>query len=258
MPKEPKCKVIFCVPFLDKPTAPFIAALEASIPLIEAAGWDHGLVQERGNVYISSARNTMLRKALNGVPDCVVFLDYDLSWEPPDLLTLIQTEGEVVAGTYRFKTDDTVEYMADHLTFNGLPLARPDGCIRAVNIPAGFLKITRPAVNRFMAAYPQLVYGDLCYPYVDLFNHGAMDRVWYGEDYGFCKHWRDIGGEIWLRPDLNITHHSTDKAYPGNFHEWLMSKPGGSKDPARLKALEAMSNPEVVALLEQLKPKDIA
>jgi hypothetical protein len=200
----------------------------------------------------------MLRKALNGVPDCVVFLDYDLSWEPPDLLTLIQTEGEVVAGTYRFKTDDTVEYMADHLTFNGLPIARPDGCIRAVNVPAGFLKITRPAVNRFMAAYPQLVYGDLCYPYVDLFNHGAMDRVWYGEDYGFCKHWRDIGGEIWLRPDLNITHHSTDKAYPGNFHEWLMSKPGGSKDPARLKALEAMSNPEVVALLEQLKPKDIA
>ena len=254
MLKEPPCKVIFCVPFLDKPTAPFIAALEASVPLIEAAGWEHGLVQEKGNVYISCARNTMLRKALNTSPDCVVFLDYDLSWEPQALLDLIQTEGDVVAGTYRFKTDDEIEYMADYVTFEGRPVTRADGCVRMINVPAGFLKVTRPAVNRFMKAYPNLVYGDACYPHVDLFNHGAMDGTWYGEDYGFCKHWRDLGGEIWLRPNMNITHHSPDKAYPGNYHDYLCALPGGSAHPLT-KALKAMEQPEVASFIEQLKTK---
>jgi hypothetical protein len=32
-----------------------------------------------------------------------------------------------------------------------------------------------------------------------------------------------MGGEIWVIPDLDITHHSKASAYPGNFHKFLMS-----------------------------------
>jgi hypothetical protein len=73
-------KVVFCVPSLNGPTAPFIAAMERSIPLVDGAGWDEALVQEIGNPYISAARATMLRKALDAGADVIVFLDYDLSW----------------------------------------------------------------------------------------------------------------------------------------------------------------------------------
>jgi hypothetical protein len=45
--------VVFCVPSLAGPMPQFIAALEASVPLIEAAGWEHKLSQEIGNVYIT-------------------------------------------------------------------------------------------------------------------------------------------------------------------------------------------------------------
>ena len=45
----------------------------------------------------------MLRKALDAKADVIVFIDHDVSWDAKDLLTLIQTEGDVVAGTYRFK-----------------------------------------------------------------------------------------------------------------------------------------------------------
>jgi hypothetical protein len=56
--------------------------VEASVPVLEAAGWEVGFVDERGNPYISAARATMLRKALDAKCDVVVFLDDDLSWEP--------------------------------------------------------------------------------------------------------------------------------------------------------------------------------
>jgi len=56
--------------------------------------------------------------------------------------------------------------------------------------------------------------------------------VWWGEDYAFCRRWEERGGEAWLVPDLDLTHHSADKAYPGNFHTYLRQQPGGDLCPS--------------------------
>jgi glycosyltransferase involved in cell wall biosynthesis len=221
-------KVVFCIPTLTKPYQVCLDSLKASIPLIKAAGWDEGMVMEVGCPYISAARATLLRKALDANADVVVFIDHDLSWEPQDLLTLIEARGEVTAGTYRFKRDKE-EYMGEILPdVHGRPRVREDGCVLMNTIPAGFLKITKGGVSRFMMMYPELLYVDkesLC---VDIFNHGVHKGVWYGEDYAFCRRWNESGGQIWGVPNINVTHHTTEKAYPGNFHEYLLACPGGS------------------------------
>lgn len=231
-------KVIFCTPTISKPTAPFLSSLKKSIPLIHKAGWEEGSVYEVGCPYISHARAKMLRKALDAKADVIVFIDHDLSWEPEDLLTLIETQGDVVAGTYRFKKDEE-EYMGVLISNdNGTPIIRNDGCVLAHSVPAGFLKVTVDAVEKFMTAYPDLCYGKKHSPEVDLFNHGAHKGVWYGEDYAFSRNWRDLGGEIWLIPNLNINHHDysrdeksliVEKTYKGNFHQYLLRQPGGSE-----------------------------
>lgn len=227
--------IVFCCPTIARPTNAFLAALEASLPRIEAAGHTHAAVYEVGCPYISAARATMLRKALDAKADAIVFLDHDLGWRPEDLLKLVQTPGEVVAGTYRFKKQDE-EYMGAVISNDrGTPLVREDGCIAADRVPAGFLKITPDCVERFMTAYPGLVYGKRWNPHVDLFNHGASDGVWYGEDYAFSRRWIACGGEIWIVPDLMLTHYG-DGPYPGNFHRFLMRQPGGSLDPRRMAA----------------------
>ena len=241
---EHRKKVVFCTPFLSRPTPPFIASMEASLPLIEAAGWEHGMAQELGNIYISVARSFLLAKALRAEPDVIVFMDYDLSWDARDLLTLIDTDGEVVAGTYRYKKDEE-EYMGEWFTdANGVPITRPDGCIAGSKVPAGFLKITPKTVERFMEAYPDLIYGKPWAYHVDLFHHGAHKRIWYSEDYAFSRNWRDLGGNIWIVPNLNLTHHNHgdgDRAYPGNLHEYLLRQPGGSKSdvpaPTQLRSV---------------------
>lgn len=215
-------KVVFCTPTITKPHPAYLAALEASVPLVVAAGWQESATWMVGCAYISAARSIMLRRALDAKADVIVFLDHDMSWEPPDMVRLLETPGDVVCGTYRFKHDKE-EYMGRPYTGpNNRPMVRDDGCVQMYAIPAGFLKITRKAVNTFMRAYPSLVYGDECSPSVDLFNHGAFDGMWWGEDYAFAHRWNDKCGEIWCIPDLKLTHHDGDKAYPGNYHEFML------------------------------------
>lgn len=221
-------RVIFCTPTITKPYKQYLESLERSIPLIKKE-WDEGSVWQIGCPYISAARSLMLRKALDVKADVIVFIDHDLSWDPQDLLTLIETPGDVVAGTYRFKKEPE-EYMGGLLPDpDGRPQVREDGCLKSFCIPAGFLKITRNAVNKFISAYPELVYGEQCNPHIDLFNHGVHNRIWYGEDYAFSRNWTEKCGDIWIVPNLNITHWAGDTPYPGNFHNFLLKQPGGSE-----------------------------
>lgn len=224
-------KIVLCVPTLTRPYQQTLDAIAGSVEALDAAGYDHYMVTEIGCPYIGAARATMLRKAMDVKADVVIFIDHDVSWKATDLVKLIETEGDVVAGLYRFKTPGDVRYMGvlddDQ---NGMPRVRDDGAIKATLVPAGFLKVTRNAVNRFMQAYPELVYGEASNPSVDLFNHGAHKGAWWGEDYAFCRNWREAGGEIWIVPDLDITHHSKEEDFPGNYHQFLLRQPGGAME----------------------------
>jgi glycosyltransferase involved in cell wall biosynthesis len=220
-------KVVFCTPTITKPYPQFLAAMEASLPSLHEAGWDTESIFEIGCPYISQARAKMLRKALDAGADVIVFLDHDLSWQPDALLRLLETEGEVVSGTYRFKHEPE-EYMGAVVTNDeGFPIGRADGCLEAHSIPAGFLKVTREGVSRFAREFPELLYGDPMSPFLDLFNHGAHQGTWWGEDYAFARRWRERCGKVWLIPNLQIDHHTSDTPYPGNFHEFLLRQEGG-------------------------------
>jgi hypothetical protein len=239
MADDKKRKVAVCIPTITKPYQQCLDSLAASAPVLSGAGWEMADIYEIGNPYISAARSALLRKALDAKADVIVFIDHDLSWEPQGLLKLIETEGPVISGTYRFKRDE-VEYMGALLPdIHGRPQVRTDGCVKAHSVPAGFLKLTRNAVNRFMLDYPELCYGDRFALNVDLFNHGAWQGTWYGEDYAFARRWREKCGEVWIVPDLNITHwtklvhpetqETICTPYPGNFHQYLLAQEGGSE-----------------------------
>lgn len=225
-PPAARKKVVICTPTITKPYQCYLDSLAASVPAIEAAGWEHAAVWEIGNPYISVARSFMLRKALDAGATAVMFIDHDLSWQPDAIARLLETSGDVVAGTYRFKREP-VEYMGNLLPdADGDPQVRADGAVKAFCVPAGFLKVTRAGVNRFMREYPELVFGERCNPHVDLFNHGARDHTWYGEDYAFSRRWVEKCGDIWVVPDLQIDHHTMTEAFPGNFDGYLRSLAG--------------------------------
>lgn len=246
--KQGPKKVVFGIP-LPKGQDPYpqtVQALRDSVPLVEAAGFEHGFTYTSGNPYISGARAEITRKALDAKADLIVYIDYDVSWDARDMITLLQTPGEVVGGTYRCKVEDESVYMGavyTHLAppdagpnlqaMDGVPITRSDGCIKARTLPAGFLKVTTACIDKFMRSYPELCYGPQYSLSVDLFHHGAHEGIWWGEDYAFCRNWEACGGECWLIPNININHWQRMgdefKCYPGNYHEFLLRCPGGSK-----------------------------
>ena len=222
-------KAVFCVPTTGpRPYPQFIAAMEASAPLLDAAGWDTAIVQEVGSPYISHARSKMLRKALDGRADVVVFLDHDLSWQPDALLRLVTAKANVVGGVYRFKRQDE-QYMGSMTPGpHGTPRVRADGLLRCDLLPAGFLMMTTSAVDRYMRAYPELSYGPAYAPFCDLFAHGAHLGQWWGEDYSFSRRWCGMGETLWCLPDLDLSHWSADGTeFAGNFSNFLRRQPGG-------------------------------
>ena len=235
--KQARKKVIICIPTRDRPHDACLASLEAEAPLLDAAGWDNYIAAETGSPYISHARATMLRKALDKFPDAVVFVDDDVSWTPGAVVKLLQAKGDVVAGLYRFKTEN-VEYMGELRTGpSGRVMGNDDGLLVATKVPAGFLKLTIRAVDVLFDKYPALIYGKPWYPQIDLFNHGAhasifpsgsSGRMWWGVDYAFSQRWIDTGEPLYVLPDLDLTHNGKDKAYPGNYHQHLLRCPGGA------------------------------
>lgn len=215
-------KVVFCVPVIDRPYDPLIKSLEECLPAVEADGWEHALVHNIGSPYISSSRSEMIKKGIDAKADVLMFLDHDISFPPDSMVKILAIERHVVAGTYRFK-QDKIEYMGclDTDDLDRL-IVEPDGCVQANKVPAGFLKVTGNAVRIFARKFPELLYGDPLNPHVDLFNHGAYEGIWWGEDYAFSRRWIETGNKLYILPDINIDHNSKDKVYKGNFHKHLL------------------------------------
>lgn len=159
-----------------------------------------------------------------------MFLDDDVSWEPQNLIDLILADGDVVGGTYRYKIEEE-KYMGRIWLDPRGTLVREDGAVHMRCLPAGFLRVTRAAVERFMGAYPELIIDADGNRNVDLFNHGAHRGVWWGEDYAFCRRWNDIGGQLWCLPDMNLDHHGKDRVWAGNFKRFLERKSCESSMP---------------------------
>jgi glycosyltransferase involved in cell wall biosynthesis len=223
-------KVVICVPTVTRPFQCLLDSIAAAVPLMDAKGYDHNIVYNIGCPYISYSRALMVRKSQEAGADVIIFLDHDLSFPPESLIKLIETEGDLVAGTYRFKEDDE-KYMGSILSdIKGYPQVREsDGAIKGFSAPAGFLKITKGGLARFMLHYPELQYVDNDTLTIDLFNHGAYKGVWYGEDYALCRRWIEKCGDLWIIPNIDVHHHTETTMYPGNFHHYLTRQPGGSE-----------------------------
>lgn len=237
-------KVCFCIPVYRKPQPEFISSLEKSIPVVKEAGWEECSAWELGHAYVSYARALLIRKVIESKADQLVFLDDDVSHEPGDLLRLLETPGDIVAGTYRFKSPQE-EYMGRLNKLDGAPVPSlaPNGCYEAFFVPAGFLKISRAAIDMMVERYPDL---DFSRPteegrnYYDLFQHGVIkvnnEKTWFGEDYAFSLRANLMGLKTWLLPDLNLGHHGfhldgVHVDYPGNFQKFLDSTTDEQRSP---------------------------
>lgn len=212
----------------------FWSSLKAGVALLKSKGYTVYSSMVLGDPYIAKVRNTLAYRFLKSECDTFVFLGDDLQYKPNDLLRLIETPGDVVAGVYRIKTTKVNYPVAINRDKGGFPVVRKDGCISAKWIQTGFLRINRCVFEAIMLHYPERTFygvrdGKKINMHCDFFPQGTgiLSHMWVGEDYGFCELWRGLGGKIWIIPDMDLAHYENRVGYFGNYHVHLMCQPGG-------------------------------
>lgn len=204
------------IPVIDgKPHASMVDSLLAE-QLFGFGKGVHLFVQwEIGCSLIGHARNRLAKRFLaTEEADCLVFVDADISWTPGSLVGLAQRQEPVIGGTYRAKREDM------HFHVHGDP--RECGDLWQVDgLPGGFMKIDRDVFPALSANGYLEDDGSTTWDY---FPCGFHDGTYHGEDYGFCRLWREAGGTVCLDPSIQLRHHDGLRFFAGDPAEWLRTR----------------------------------
>lgn len=203
------------IPTIDgKPHSNLVDSLLAETVLGYGQGVHFLTLWEIGCSLIGVARNKIARRFLDmSQADCLVMVDSDISWKAGDLAKLAKRPEDVVGGTYRAKTDDEVKF---HV--RGIPKKRGD-LLKVEGLPGGFMKISRHALETMKAeTYTDGTTGQQMR---DWFPTGMHKGEMWGEDYAFCRQWRDTGGEVFLDPSIKLRHHDGMRCFTGDPADWL-------------------------------------
>lgn len=200
------------IPVIDgKPYAALVDSLLAE-QLLGFYKGVHFLVDwEIGCSLIGHARNKIAKRFLDTKEaDTLVFVDADISWSGGALAALAMRPEDVIGGTYRAKSDEEKFHVRGPVEMDGL-------LYQVSGLPGGFLKVTRDAFERIEAV--DYLSGNVTL--TDYFPTGVKDGCFWGEDYGFCRLWREAGGAVWLDPSIRLKHWDGARNYAGDPAEWL-------------------------------------
>ncbi len=193
---------------------------------LQARGDEWEVHDECGNALIADARALIVAQFLASKCDVLVFVDSDVCWQDGALLRLIDAPAEMVAGIYPQRRDP-VNYCVKWKG-NGELWANDAGLLEVEGVPFGFVKLTRAMLEKMVGQYPDSEF------YVEtapdekawaLFADYRIGRHKMGEDYAFCRRWTDMGGQVFIDPEISMAHIGF-KTFPGHIGDWLRNREG--------------------------------
>jgi len=204
---------------------PYLQSVIEMVAHFTSVGIDWAFVLNPGDPYLAKVRNSIATRAFHEYPQFthLLFIDSDLGWDYTAGAKLILSDLDVCAGIYPKKTDIPefpCELMLDS-TVDG-KLIEKDGWFKANAIPTGFMSIKRHVLEKMAVGrgmYRDLDGKEKYNIFQQGFNPPTGDATlgeWWGEDYAFCRQWRDMGGDIWIWPDISFTH-TGRKSWKNNF-----------------------------------------
>lgn len=187
-----------------------------------ANGWATDFVSREGDSCIQRARCYLFTHFLDKT-DCtdLLFLDADVGCSAEGFVRLMSFDVDVVGGAYRARGPQE-HYILRPLD-NELQRKPPHGLMEVEGVGTGFLRITRDAARKMVAAYPDDWYTDpTCQGLTvrDMFSFSVENHYLYSEDYNFCRKWRAIGGKVWVDPD-QVLDHVGYATFRGCLMRWL-------------------------------------
>ena len=180
------------------------------------------------------------------------FVDSDIEFKTETLIKLIEADKDIIGAPYPLKTIDwnKIELrrkrsnVEDVSKISKLGYTWPvklenrdqievkNNIAEVTHVPTGCTLYKREVFEKMMKAYPdkkivqptiingQMAEREYMYNFFDTYHEPETKR-YYGEDFGFCKRWTEIGGKCHILVDQYITHVG-EYRYEGRIHDDLM------------------------------------
>lgn len=233
--------VLIATPIMDgRPEWRFVAPLTGTMQALGEAGHTAGFATVTTDSHISRARCTLQAQMLADPGwSHLMWIDSDIEFAPESVLRLLAHDVDVVAGAYPLK-GFPVSYAVNAM--EGAETTKTDaGTLVPMNyVSTGFMLVKRRALEAVNAAHPELKVrlpgkhnietppgSDKDYRQRIEDNYFATwdcalvphpdgeGQQWLTEDWGWCQRYRDLGGNIWLDPEIALNHVGKC-AYPGD------------------------------------------
>ena len=157
----------------------------------------------------------------------LMFIDSDLSWGVDGFIRLL-TDAlsglEVVGGVYRNKNNWETWGAVVKKDSTGHMVGLEKDKIRVLEaecMPGGFAIYSKDAF--YKTAGNVDVYEENGEPVYEFFKCSVEDGKRYGEDLYFQRRFKEVGGRIWVEPDIRISHFGVN-GWEGNFHRYLLEQ----------------------------------
>lgn len=192
---------------------------------LQARGDSWEVHDECGNALIADARALIVAQFLASDCDTLVFIDSDVAWEAGALVKLLDYPVDMVAGIYP-QRKDPVNYCVKWKGTGELWADPATGLLEVDGVPAGFMKLSRTQLEAMVEQYPDTEF------YVEnapdkrawaLFCDYRIGKHKMGEDYAFCRRWTDMGGKVWIDPEIKMGHIG-NKTFEGHLGDWLRNR----------------------------------
>jgi hypothetical protein len=202
---------------------------------------------------VTQGRNLCVAEFLNHDDnyDYLLFIDSDISFKSETIFKMIEADKDIIACPYpmkMFETDkmwkkiketDMVKSEKDLLSSGYMypikigknELIVDKGVMEVTHAPTGCMLIKRNVIEKLIAKHPELqIYQPTVINgkevakenFYNLFDtlHDPETRRYFGEDFGFCQRWTDIGGKVYVYVMDHISHIG-DHEYCGRFYDML-------------------------------------
>lgn len=179
-----------------------------------------------GAHYISEGYNILLARFLASNFDKLAFVEWDISWntETTSLCAMAKKPFDYIGAATRFKKEPE-EYMVGFLPERPELWGNRAGLIEVAWIPQGFAVASRAMCEKMWDASAAKEYGLHGETIREVFHDGFRDERRYGQDIGWCYDWRDMGGKVYVDPEIELTHTAAvGHAYTGRLADWLRSR----------------------------------
>jgi hypothetical protein len=204
---------------------------------------------------ITQGRNLCVGSFMETGHSHLLFIDADIDFQAKSIQAMIDKDKDVISVPYPMKTFNWEKMFSnfkegkiknpDVLSMNGntYPMRLPDeeniqienGCIEVSHSPTGCMLIKRSVIEKMIEKYPEMrisqptiingkpVEKPFLYNFFDtMFD--PVTHTYMGEDFAFCKRWKDIGGKCHAIVDQLITHVG-EHQYCGRFSDELIQLP---------------------------------